>query len=190
VPRLLFLGGGGSFEAHTQGGADTIKVADADRDPKALLDGDLEAVAGSMGMGLALGNDPLWNGTAHLGGMAVTLILKGAISFTASAQPDAIGGGATDEQSCGCRSFFSANPLIHSGNQACFGSPQIGTIIHRFTPGQEGVDQDDAHFDEKCTRDDRLSLHGFGAWWRETLLSVLRRRSPGRQRAAKAVRTR
>ena len=44
-------------------------------------------------------------------------------------------------------------------------------IIHRYTPLplQEDADQDDARFDGKCTRDDRLSLHGFGAWWRETL---------------------
>jgi len=163
------LGAGGPFEAHTPGGADTVEVADADRNPKALLDGDLEGVAGCMGMGLAMGNNPLRNGTAHLGGMAMPLILKGAISFTASAQPNAISGRATNEETRSCDSVLPGHPLIHFFHQACFRSPQIGTIIHRYTPLQEGVEQDDARFDAKCTRYDRLSLHGFGAWWRETL---------------------
>ena len=99
------------------------------RDAEVLLHEGLEFVAGSMRGGLTVGHQPGADGRAGFGNMAVAAILKRAWPLAAGPQPEAIGGGAADEQS-GCRcGIVPCRSPIHRVHQASFRDTEV-RLIH------------------------------------------------------------
>ena len=121
IEQSQVLGFFGSWRAdpgYTEGGTDTIEVADRESDAKVVLYERLELVAGRMRCGLAVGNQPSLDRGKQLGGMAMAGILEGVGAFAPGAQPDAIGGGSTDQQPRRSCSLLLGGALIHLLNKA------------------------------------------------------------------------
>src|SRR6266508_2150439 len=86
--------------------------------------------------------------------------------------PEAIGGGTAEKQAGLGRRILPSDPTIHGIDQARFGGTEISAIIHRHAPQKQNTIRavHATHHQRKCSIEARLSLHGYTAYWRETLM--------------------
>src|SRR6266508_2696230 len=101
--------------------------------------------------------------------------------------PEAIGGGTAEKQAGLGRRILPSDPTIHGIDQARFGGTEISAIIHRHAPQKQNTIRavHATHHQRKCSIEARLSLHGYTAYWRETLIWSSKARSritPRRQK--------
>jgi hypothetical protein len=87
---------GGSLIRNAKGGADTIKLADADGAAKLRLNRWLEGPTGLVGIGLAGLDEPIPEVGATFAGMAMAVVGEGDGTRVVKATAEEIGGGAVN----------------------------------------------------------------------------------------------
>jgi len=111
-------------------------------------------------------------GACSLARRAVALLLERARPFAPGAQPDSIGRRPTEEQSRRRHSLLPRGTVIHLLHEARTGRAQVSAIMHKASSavslGMTRAAYTACHRTED-SMNNRLSLPGCMAYWRETL---------------------
>ena len=86
----------GPLIGDAQGGADAIELGEADGAVHLPLEQGLKGMGRGVGMGLAIGHNPVLDGLRHQPGMAMALLLKDGVPIGDKAGLPAKGGGPRD----------------------------------------------------------------------------------------------